>query len=377
MLTPLGKRRPRIFISYRRDDSEASTDLLLEQLVAHFGKKHIFLDVDDVSVGEDFVRAIERAVGSCDVLLAVIGKHWLTLMSAHGRRRRAAADFVRLEIVTALGRDILVIPVLVQGADMPRAEDLPDDLKPLAHRQAFVISRARRREDAARLIKKIEKATAQRAGPSAPRYISPALTFIILLVLTAGAWRLYNMRTGDEGGPALDATSTAAPTAAPTETPAPALETTPTPTPEPEPASPETPHPAPSDTPIEPALETITLPPEPTPQQTPTPPSSPPVQSRMGDPTPTPGPDLLTFDNLLFPEPSPTPGRLIDAPVPERPGAWRPPWERDLVLSPVSRPTPTPWPAEVWAEERRREERLKEFMRKQRQPPEPGPRRRP
>src|ERR671916_92409 len=102
MLTPLRKRRPRIFISYRRDDSEASTDLLLEQLVEHFGRKQIFVDVDDIPLGENFAEAIEKAVSSCDILLAVIGKQWLTITNGHERRLDNAEDFVRLEIVTAL-----------------------------------------------------------------------------------------------------------------------------------------------------------------------------------------------------------------------------------------------------------------------------------
>jgi formylglycine-generating enzyme required for sulfatase activity len=98
------------------------------------------MDVDTIALGFDFVKAIKDAVGSSDVLLALIGRQWLTGTDSLGHRRLDnPEDFVRLEIMTALARNICVIPVLVGGASMPRSSDLPDVLQPLARRQALVV----------------------------------------------------------------------------------------------------------------------------------------------------------------------------------------------------------------------------------------------
>ena len=142
-----------IFISYRRNDSSAWAGRLSDGLTSHFDSNQIFMDVDTIEPGSDFVEAIEKSVGSCDVLIAVIGKHWLT-SSDEKRRRRIdnPDDFVRLEIATALKHDIRVIPVLVDGASMPRLRDLPDNLKLLANRNALKVTQDRFRSDSERLI---------------------------------------------------------------------------------------------------------------------------------------------------------------------------------------------------------------------------------
>ena len=93
---------------------------LSDHLSKHFPSNQIFMDVDSVDPGEDFVKTIEQTVGSCDVLIAVIGKGWLTSSDQEAQRRlENPEDFVRIEIATALRRDIRVIPVLVEGALMP------------------------------------------------------------------------------------------------------------------------------------------------------------------------------------------------------------------------------------------------------------------
>ena len=120
----------KILINYRRDDASHLAGRLYDRLAAHFPKNQIFIDVDNLDPGVDFVEAIEQSVGSCDVLIAVIGKRWLISSEADGGRRLDNPDdFVRLEIAVALKRNIRVIPVLVDDASMPRANDLPDDLK--------------------------------------------------------------------------------------------------------------------------------------------------------------------------------------------------------------------------------------------------------
>jgi uncharacterized protein YgiM (DUF1202 family) len=148
----------KIFINYRRDDASHLAGRLYDRLAAHFPKNQIFIDVDNLDPGVDFVEAIEQSVGSCDVLIAVIGRHWL-ISTDEKRRRRLddPDDFVRLEIATALKRNIRVIPVLVDGATMPRPSDLPGDLKSLVRRNAVEVSHTRFSADSERLIAALER----------------------------------------------------------------------------------------------------------------------------------------------------------------------------------------------------------------------------
>jgi hypothetical protein len=148
----------RIFISYRRGDSSAHAGRLADRLGATFGENRVFMDVDTIEPGADFVEYIERAVGSCDVLIALIGDAWLDSRDEGGNRRLDDPDdFVRLEVAAGLERDIRVVPVLVEGATMPRADQLPEPLRRLARRNALEISDSRWRHDAGRLIDTIQK----------------------------------------------------------------------------------------------------------------------------------------------------------------------------------------------------------------------------
>ena len=129
-MTTSGKGR--IFISYRRADSAGYAGRIYDRLTAHFGEDAVFMDVDTIEAGVDFVEVLQNAVQSCDVLVALIGRGWLDIKDAAGKRRLDnPEDFVRIEIAAALSRDIRVIPVLVDGASMPRSTELPDNLKPL------------------------------------------------------------------------------------------------------------------------------------------------------------------------------------------------------------------------------------------------------
>ena len=102
------------------------------------------MDVTAIEPGRDFRKAIDRSVATCSVLLAMIGQEWLNLKDSRGvRRLDDANDFVRIELALALRRDIPVVPVLVRGAKMPDAEQLPDDLKELAYRNAVELTHAR------------------------------------------------------------------------------------------------------------------------------------------------------------------------------------------------------------------------------------------
>jgi hypothetical protein len=147
-----------LFISYRRQDSSGHTGRLYDSLSAHLGEEKVFMDVDNLEGGDHFEEVIRRTVSSCTVLLAVIGQDWLTVEDEKGRRRlENPLDFVRLEISEALKRGILVIPVLVQGMKIPRAEDLPDDLAGLSRRQAVELSDSRWSYDVGRLLKRLDK----------------------------------------------------------------------------------------------------------------------------------------------------------------------------------------------------------------------------
>src|SRR4029453_17493972 len=157
----------RIFLSYRRDDSSGHAGRLYDHLCQHFGRDNLFMDVDTIALGLDFVEAIQDAVGSCDVLLAVIGRQWLTSTDSAGHRRLDnPEDFVRLEITTALERRIRVIPVLVGGASMPRSTELPDVLQPLARRQALVVG-DHFHPDVGRLIAALETVLGTTLPPTA------------------------------------------------------------------------------------------------------------------------------------------------------------------------------------------------------------------
>lgn len=145
-----------IFISYRRQDSDAYAGRLYDRLVAHFGKARLFMDID-MDLGVDFVEEIGRRVALCDVLIAVIGRTWLDVKTEAGLRRLDdPADWVRLEIAAALGRGIPVIPTLVGGAKMPKASDLPATLSKLTRRQAIEIGHIGFHADVDRLIRGLD-----------------------------------------------------------------------------------------------------------------------------------------------------------------------------------------------------------------------------
>ena len=149
----------RIFISYRRDDSAGHAGRIYDHLMTHFGQGQVFMDVDAIGPGVDFVKVVQEAVGACDCLIAVIGTEWLTASDSTetgGRRLDDPEDLVRVEIATALERGISVMPVLVQGAVMPRSTDLPQDLKELANRNALELNDTRFRSDVERLRQAID-----------------------------------------------------------------------------------------------------------------------------------------------------------------------------------------------------------------------------
>jgi TIR domain/NACHT domain len=149
----------RVFISYRREDTAYAAGWLFDRLADRFGRGQIFKDIDSIQLGDDFVEVITTAVGSCDVLLALIGEQWLTINDEHGRARLDDPnDFVRLELEAALTRNVRVIPILVAGARMPRPDQLPPSLAKLARRQALELSPSHFEFDTSRLHKVLDTA---------------------------------------------------------------------------------------------------------------------------------------------------------------------------------------------------------------------------
>jgi len=156
----------RVFINYRREETGYPAGWLYDRLGQRFGVAGIFKDVDSIALGDDFVEAITRAVETCDVLIALIGDQWVAVTDESGRRRiDDPHDYVRLEIEAALARNVRIIPVLVDGARMPRAEEVPTTLAPLVRRQALELSPSRFDSDADRLIRLLESTRAE-AGAS-------------------------------------------------------------------------------------------------------------------------------------------------------------------------------------------------------------------
>jgi hypothetical protein len=181
------------FICYRREDTAADAGRIHDRLGARFPGR-VFMDVTGIEPGVDFVEAIERAVSSCAVCLAIIGPRWLATRNEQGGRRiDDPNDFVRLELGTALKRNVRVIPVLVGGARMPAVDELPPDLQPLARRNAIQIDHAGFDQDVRRLGDSLERAldsAAQRPGERRPGARLPWAIAVagVALLAVLGIW---------------------------------------------------------------------------------------------------------------------------------------------------------------------------------------------
>jgi hypothetical protein len=154
-----------VFISYRRDDTAGHAGRLAHDLIDRFGRGSVFMDIDAISPGVDFEQRIHEALTACDVVLVLIGDEWLAVRTPDGGRRLDdEEDFVRKEVSAALGRgDVTVVPVLVDGVDIPPPGELPPDVAPLARLNAFELSNSRWDFDVGRLATVIEDAESR--GP--------------------------------------------------------------------------------------------------------------------------------------------------------------------------------------------------------------------
>jgi len=202
----------RIFLSYRRGDVGGYAGRLADALHERMGSKSVFQDVLDIAPGQDYTAVIDRALDDSDALLAVIGPGWLTASTPQGSPRLFAADdYVRLEIVRALDRDVRVVPVLVGGASLPAAAQLPEALQRLAQRQAVVLHDETWHQDVDGLMRSLR---GEAALPTRPRRRGPIVLAVLLVVLGAGAWWLW--RPTDGGGSGQDADPEIASCAPPT-----------------------------------------------------------------------------------------------------------------------------------------------------------------
>jgi TIR domain len=196
---------PRVFLSYRREDTSGHAGRLYDVLVERYGESNVFMDVDTIDVGDDFAEAITRAVASCDALIALIGRRWLNAVNADGRRRLDDPnDFVRLELEAALERDIPVVPARVQGARQPPAAELPATVAPLALRQGVELDDEGWHDDVDRLIERLGRAFGSgtpgvREQPPWRRTAPRALAAIVALVVAGAgfAFALDRLRDSD------------------------------------------------------------------------------------------------------------------------------------------------------------------------------------
>jgi hypothetical protein len=156
----------KVFLSYRREDSAAYTGRVQDRLAREFGSDLLFMDVDNIPLGVDFGIVLRDAVAECEVLLAVIGPNWLDARDEAGSRRLDDPnDFVRIEIGAALQRSIRVIPILIDGAKVPKASQLPEDLKELAMRNALDVRHSSFHSDLDKLVRDLTSQWGESAKP--------------------------------------------------------------------------------------------------------------------------------------------------------------------------------------------------------------------
>jgi hypothetical protein len=157
-----------VFICYRREESAFAARAIHDRIVQRLERENVFLDVDNIDLGVDWFNVLTERVGACDALVAVIGRNWASSADKDNRRRLDDPDdFVRIEIEAALKRDVRVIPVLVDGAAMPKSGELPDSLKGLARRQGIEISPAGFDADVEKLEQALVSILAARRGRGA------------------------------------------------------------------------------------------------------------------------------------------------------------------------------------------------------------------
>jgi hypothetical protein len=181
-----------VFISYRREDAAGHAGRLSDRLVARFGAQRVFMDVQDIQPGQNFVSAIEHTLNRCDCVLAVVGPRWLDVLK---QRQSGREDFVRSEIASALAKSITVIPVLVGGATIPPMDQLPADIAALSRCEAVDVRDDRFDEDAAHLVDFLaggadaDSALSPRVQVSQRTLVAGLAVLAAALIIGAFVWR--------------------------------------------------------------------------------------------------------------------------------------------------------------------------------------------
>ena len=195
---------PGVFISYRRKDTDGHAGRLAEDLRGRYGEEQVFIDVDSIGGGVDFEQRIEHALDVSDVAFVLIGDEWLGRREGSPARIQAPDDWVRREVATVLQRpDVTVVPVLVEGAPLPTAADLPPDLDRLPRLQASALSTRTWEYDFPRLCEIVERADPQVAVGPVRRLLrsSPlAAALAVVGVVAVAAAVIVALLAGSGGG---------------------------------------------------------------------------------------------------------------------------------------------------------------------------------
>jgi hypothetical protein len=189
----------KVFISYRRADSAGYSGRVMDRLDRELGRDLVFMDVDTIPLGTDFSKVLHEEVAKCGVLLAVIGPNWLDARDEHGNRRLDNPnDFVRIEIAAALQRSIPVIPILLDGARIPKADELPEDLKELALRNGMEVRHASFQDDMNRLIRGLKEDGVYLAGGDTSEFPTKTQAAQSNLKVTDGLWEFLRDKSNQQ-----------------------------------------------------------------------------------------------------------------------------------------------------------------------------------
>jgi|GEM_PF-2125357 len=181
----------KIFLSYRRSDARADARSIYQRLQRDFGTRRLFIDIDTIEKGHDFRIALDEALTSTSVMLVLVGKDWLDTRDDQGRRRLDdPSDFVRIEVTRAFELELTVVPVLIDGAEIPRTDQLPDDIKDLASRQALRLSH----DNFARDMDGLADVIAQHVRRSRHSTFGIAAAVLIAILAAGTYWTVFTPR---------------------------------------------------------------------------------------------------------------------------------------------------------------------------------------